>query len=145
MEELAIRIEERAEPTSIHRVEGIINDYNLSEMQSDYCPLTILLEDAAGRVVGGLHGKTEWGWLYVETLAIQEAYRDRGYGKRLLAMAEQEALARGCHDAYLDTFSFQARPFYEKLGYEVFAALENFGGHTKYFLRKKLGPREEPS
>jgi endonuclease/exonuclease/phosphatase (EEP) superfamily protein YafD len=38
------------------------------------------------------------------------------------------------------TFSFQARPFYEKFGYEVFATLEDYPpGHRKYFLRKALG------
>jgi GNAT superfamily N-acetyltransferase len=138
-EELAISLEEGAEPESARVVANIIYDYNRSVARSDYRPLTLLLKDTEGRVVGGLLGKTEWGWLHVGTLAIQEEYRGRGYGTKLLARAEREALARGCHDAYLDTFSFQARPFYEKLGYEVFGVLENFAEHTRFFLRKRLG------
>lgn len=39
--------------------------------------------------------------------------------------AELYAVERGCTNAFLDTFSFQARPFYEKLGYRVFGILEN--------------------
>ena len=38
-----------------------------------------------------------------------------------------------------DTFSFQARPFYEKLGYRVFGTLENHpSGHQHYLMTKKL-------
>ncbi len=140
MADLAISIEESADPGDIRRLDDIINQYNLSVMKSDYRPLTILLRNPHGEVVGGLHGKTEWGWLYVETLAIREEYRSGGYGTKLLEMAEQEALARGCHGVFLDTFSFQARPFYEERGYEVFGVLENFTRHTKYFMRKKLDP-----
>jgi hypothetical protein len=41
--------------------------------------------------------------------------------------------------AFLDTFSFQARPFYEKLGYHVFGMLENHpAGHQHYFMTKQL-------
>jgi hypothetical protein len=53
--------------------------------------------------------------------------------------AELYAVERGCTDAFLDTFSFQARPFYEKLGYHVFGTLENYPtGHQHYFMTKQL-------
>ncbi len=53
--------------------------------------------------------------------------------------AEDYARMRGCHSAHLDTHTWQARPFYEKRGYEVFATLDDFPpGHQKFFLRKKL-------
>jgi GNAT superfamily N-acetyltransferase len=37
----------------------------------------------------------------------------RGFGKELMKRAVTYAIERGCTDAYLDTFSFQTRPFYE--------------------------------
>ena len=41
----------------------------------------------------------------------------------------------------LDKFSFQARGFYEKLGYAVFGALEDYPiGHSRMFLRKTIAP-----
>ena len=64
----------------------------------------------------------------------------QGTGRRILIAAEEEALRRGCRYAWLDTFSFQARGFYEKLGYSVFGTLEDYpAGHSRYFLRKTLG------
>jgi hypothetical protein len=54
-------------------------------------------------------------------------------------MVENEAVKLECKYAYLDTFSFEARPFYEKHGYELFATLDNYPeGYSKHFLKKKL-------
>jgi ribosomal protein S18 acetylase RimI-like enzyme len=51
--------------------------------------------------------------------------------------AEAEAIHRGCRGAWLDTFSFQARGFYERLGYSIFGTIENFPpGHRRFFLKK---------
>jgi GNAT superfamily N-acetyltransferase len=141
VDELVIAVEEKPDANSVEQVREIIYQYNSSVMKSDYQPLTILLRNAQGEVVGGLLAQTEWGWLFVKTLAIEDGRRGRGYGTKLLAMAEEEARARGCHDAYLDTFSFQARPFYERRGYRVFGELENFTAHTRYFMRKELEER----
>jgi hypothetical protein len=56
-----------------------------------------------------------------------------------MSRAESEAVARGCHGAWLDTFEFQARPFYERLGYVCFGELEDYPvGSARYFMRKLL-------
>ena len=59
-------------------------------------------------------------WLYIAELAVREPFRGHGYGTKLLSRAEQYALERSCSNAWLFTFSFQARPFYERLGYQLF-------------------------
>lgn len=70
---------------------------------------------------------------------VHAELRGRGLGRHLMEMAEQEGRRLGCHGAYLDTFSFQARPFYERCGYEVFGVLERFPDeHQRYFMRKRL-------
>jgi predicted acetyltransferase len=72
--------------------------------------------------------------------------RRGGYGSKLLATAEQYALEKGCHNAWLTTASFQARPFYEKFGYELFATLDEFPpGHKLYFLKKQLTAQRPPA
>ena len=107
--------------------------------QPDYYPIAFLLKDDAGEVVGGLLGDVWGGWLHVTYLWVARPLRQQGWASRLIDKAERYAIARGAHDACLETFSFQARPQYEKLGYEVFGQLDEYPpGHTKYFLRKKL-------
>jgi len=53
--------------------------------------------------------------------------------------AERIARERGYLGIYLDTYDFQARPFYIKLGYEQFGELEG-DAHTprRFFLKKVL-------
>jgi GNAT superfamily N-acetyltransferase len=105
----------------------------------EYRPVNVLLRDDRERVVGGLIGATVWGWLEVKQLWVSDDHRGQGHGTRLLQMAEQEARRRGCHHALLDTFDFQAREFYEALGYRAFGGLVDFPrGHSRFFLQKTL-------
>jgi GNAT superfamily N-acetyltransferase len=100
--------------------------------------LIITLEDA-GAIVGGLWGRTAYDWLFVELLLVPERLRGRGLGSELMRRAEDEARARGCHSAWLDTFEFQARGFYERLGYSCFGELPDFpAGFSRYFMKKAL-------
>jgi GNAT superfamily N-acetyltransferase len=100
-------------------------------------PLAIFLRDET-RIVAGLAGETYCGWLHVKYLWVSEGLRGRGVGRELMVRAEVLARERGCHSAYLDTFSFQARGFYEKLGYEEFGRLDYPPDHHKHFMRKGL-------
>ncbi len=106
---------------------------------SNYRGLTVTIEDTEKAILGGLYGKTAYGWLFTELLMVPEPLRGRGIGTQLIQMAEQEALARGCHSAWLDTFEFQAKEFYEKFGYVVFGELPNFPDKfSRFFMKKSL-------
>lgn len=77
--------------------------------------------------------------LYVHVLYVDEKYRKRGLGSRLLKKAEEDAKAKGAKLVHLDTFDFQAKDFYLKHGYEIFGTLEDCPkGHNRYYLRKNL-------
>lgn len=107
--------------------------------RSDYYPCKIFLKGEKGETLGGLLGYLWSDWLFVSILWVDEALRGQGHATRLMDAAEDYARQRGCHSAHLDTHTWQARPFYEKRGYEVFATLDNFPpGHQKFFLRKSL-------
>ncbi|MHB1282723.1 MAG: GNAT family N-acetyltransferase [Metallibacterium scheffleri] len=101
--------------------------------------LLVTVRDNQGTVVGGLLGATYLGWLQVQAVWLPETLRGLDYGTKLMAVAEQEALRRGCPRVFLETLSFQALPFYEKLGYTVFSRLPDFPvGGTRYALTKNL-------
>lgn len=104
-----------------------------------HAPIAVYVRDEGGDVVGGLEGRTSYGWLIVELVFLPEACRRQGFGSRVLREAEAEAVRRGCLSARLDTASFQARGFYERSGYCVFGELPlRFGGHRLFFMHKDL-------
>jgi len=106
---------------------------------SYYSPLAIFLKDDRGAVLGGALGHVWGGWLDLESLWVIEPFRGQGYGGKLLKAAEDEARAQGCHGVFLTTFSFQAKPFYEKCGYEVVVDIPDYPrGHTYHVLKKSL-------
>jgi len=101
--------------------------------------LAITLTDPAGKIVGGLWGKTVYDWLFVDYLVVPPSMRGQKFGSKLMSTAERIALDRGCVGSWLTTFPFQARGFYERLGYEMFGRLENSPGENiRIFLRKRL-------
>ena len=107
---------------------------------AEYSDLSLVARDDGGAVVAAALGETGRGWLHVSVVWVDERSRGRRLGTRLVAAMEAEAVRRGCHGAYLDTFSYQARPFYEKLGYEVFGTLDDYPpGHQRFYMRKRLG------
>jgi predicted N-acetyltransferase YhbS len=81
------------------------------------------------------------GWLFIAALWVNEANRGGGIGTALMQEAEKEARHRGCTGIFLDTYSFQARPFYERLGFSVFGELRDCpAGEIRYYLSKLLAP-----
>jgi GNAT superfamily N-acetyltransferase len=104
-------------------------------------PLAVFIRND-GEVVAGLAGETYCGWLFIKYLWVSEDLRWRGVGRELMARAEARARDRGYHSAWVDTFSFQAPGFYQKLGYEEFGRLDYPPDHQRHFLRKRLSPPE---
>jgi GNAT superfamily N-acetyltransferase len=102
-------------------------------------PLHCFLRSKNGEIVGGALGNT-WGrWLRVSHLWVDTALRGQGLAMRLMDAIEGAAIRRGSIDAFLDVFSFNARPLYEKLRYRVFAELPNHPvGHHRYSMAKRL-------
>jgi GNAT superfamily N-acetyltransferase len=107
-------------------------------------PFALALEDDGGNAIGGVTGYSRWGWLFLASVAVPAELRGQGWGRRLIAAAETTAAQRGCRYVWFDTYSFQARPFYEKLSYQVFGQLPDHPpGHTRFFMFKTL--RSDPT
>lgn len=101
--------------------------------------LAVVARNHAGTITAGVSGYTAWGWLYVQWLWLDAAHRGQGLAGQMLAAAEAEARARGCHGSYIDTFSPVALRVYQRAGYRPFGALPDFPkGRTRTFLQKPL-------
>ncbi len=99
----------------------------------------LLKNPETGLVVGGLVAQSRWGSFQIDMIVVPDEARGQGLGSQLLSLAEKEARRRGCHHMWLDTYAFQARAFYKRLGFEVFGQLdgpEPF--YPRYFMRKLI-------
>ena len=84
-------------------------------------------------------GQCAYEWLHIEAVVVPEDARGKGLGRALMQQAEAIAASHGCTGTWLGTLAFQARGFYEKLGYSLFGELENFpSGDSYFFMRKEL-------
>lgn len=121
----------------------MLNAYNETKAGPlNYERMFFSVRDAEDALIGGLIGATYWGWLFVSVLFVDARCRGTGVGAELLARAEALAVERGATHAYLDTFSFQAEPFYARRGYEPFGRLSDFPqGHGRAWMRKALRAR----
>lgn len=89
--------------------------------------------------MGGLWAQSRWGGFHIDMLVVPESLRGKGIGTRLMEAAEREARKRNCSHMWLDTYDFQARRFYERLGFEVFGQLEGPPPiYPRFFMRKLL-------
>lgn len=119
-----------------------LSDFNRTALMPDLEieDVAIVIRHGESReILGGLWGRTGWEWLTIEYVFVPEDLRGQGLATRLIAMAEDEAAARGCHSAWLDTLNRDALKLYERLGYERFGELTDFPkGGSRFFLQKKL-------
>ena len=101
--------------------------------------LALLLTDEAGQVTGGLTARYGYQWMGIELLFVPEAERGKRVGTQLMQQAEAIARDNKLTGIWLDTFAFQARGFYEKLGFSLFGEITDYPNiHSRYFMQKRL-------
>jgi GNAT superfamily N-acetyltransferase len=134
-----IEIDENPNPDDFRLVLEGVRKFNREQTGNERPrPVACFLRQD-GRIVGGVQGNL-WGRsMHIDVLWVDELHRGEGYGAKLMAAVEEYAAARDHPLVYLETTSFQALPFYRKLGYEVFGELPEISrGHSLFFLRKEL-------
>ena len=137
---MKIRITNDGAEKDINEIYTLIKDYNLSHREpSENVPLGIYYENDQGEKQAGLVGETFGNWLCIHYLFVAEQLRGQGVGKKLIESAEETAKKRGSKYAFVDTFSFQAPGFYEKLGFKEVFALKNYPyTEARYYYTKEL-------
>lgn len=108
--------------------------------------MTFHIKDEQGQLLAGANGYNHWNYFFIAHLWVSDKLRGQGVGSRLMKKIETEAVSLGCSHLWLDTFSFQAAKFYEKLGYARVGQLEDYPkGHQRFFYSKELGKQGEAS
>jgi len=148
MESLRLR---RSARKDSERIDELIDEYyfglvpvleGFSKKEELVCKKIV---DKEGNIIAGCSGYVfYWGCMYIDDMWVDEKYRRQGLGSVALQAVESEAERKGCHVLWVGTWDFQARPYYEKHGYEVFATLKDCPvGHEDYQLAKYLN-RKQP-
>ena len=123
------------------RLDAGLDAYNLQTLgMDDRRKITVRADDPAGELIGGLRGWT-WGTCAgISMLWVREDARRDGWGRRLVAAAEQVARERGCVQVVVSSFTFQAPDFYERCGYVETGRTEGIprDGVADVHLRKRL-------
>ena len=133
-------VDENPADADVHFLDDRINEFNLATTGiTDGRVISFLVRDEHGEIVAGLYGWTWGGACEIRYLWVRDDLRQQEYGKALMESAEREALARGCSQIVLDTHSFQAPGFYQRLGFRIIGTHPDYPrGHRKHYLRKRL-------
>jgi len=122
-----------------------LHAFNLAQLGEEiisiYFKVLVIAKDQEGSIIGGIHGELYWEWLHIDTLWVDEQYREQGIGSDLLKQIEASAVSKGFYGCHLETTDFQAMEFYRKNGYEIFGELDGKPkGHTWFYMKKRLSP-----
>ena len=117
-----------------------MNTYNKSKIGPySILPFTIFIKAQDTKIIAGLNGDIFGTVCRVDCFWVEEKRRYQGLGTKLLQELEKFAISKKCKILQLYTAEFQAREFYEKIGFTTPAILENgFMGHREYIMRKML-------
>ena len=92
-----------------------------------------------GKIVGGAIGYVLYDWYYLDLLWIEDSYQHKSIGTSLIKRIEEYAKKEDLTGIRMETWNFQAKGFYEKMGYTMYAYIEDCPpGTIDYFFMKKL-------
>jgi GNAT superfamily N-acetyltransferase len=137
-EELRLTFEGEPSREEAGQINAALGNWNVEVTGlRDYAPANFFIRDADGAIRGGILAYV-WGrWLHVDTLWLADDLRGQGWGTKLLESAHDLGREKGATAAFLDTFDWQARPFYERLGYTLVAEVHGIPeGHSRYYMAK---------
>ena len=117
-----------------------IADFNWERWEvEERLPLAVQIKNEQGDVIAGAAARSFGDWLLLDTLWVSDELRGQNVGSKILAEVESLGKKRGCKRCLLDTLNFQAKPFYEKHGYQVQWVQQGYPKTgCKYFMVKEF-------
>lgn len=92
-----------------------------------------------GTLVGVVVIEVLWGALHIKHLYVEESHRAQRMGTRLMNVALVYGQQTQCPFAFVETMSFQALGFYQKMGFNLeFTRLGYKYDTSRHYLRKEL-------
>jgi GNAT superfamily N-acetyltransferase len=117
---------------------GLIRYNNEKMGKQKYKRLAVSLREKK-KIVGGIVGEVWMTVLFIQLFWIDERFRGKGVGTKLIRKIEDEARRFGAVRSYVDTMSVQAPGFYRACGYKAFGSINGYpDGVTRYWLTKTL-------
>lgn len=137
---MTIEVVENPDQSLLDFFTNKIAEYNWQNWEvSERKPLAVQMKNEQGDVIAGATARSFGDWLLLDYLWVSEELRGQNIGSKLLAHVEATGKSRGCVKCILDTLDFQAKPFYERHGYEVQWTQEGYPKTgCKYFMVKEL-------
>jgi len=143
---LMIQSAAEKEVTFIYNKIKECNEKNVPLMKGQLVePICRVIKDFEGNVIAGIIARiyNNFKSLDVSVMWVKEEFRKCSYGTMLLENIEKEALKKGVNFVHLGTLGFQAKDFYVKKGYEIFAVLDECALNNKvYYMKKRLNNME---
>ena len=139
MQQWNIESEEKTKPEDLRFLIGRLHDFNVTNSPTPFerKDVRLFIRDEAGEILGGFLGTVSLHCLIIQILWVEEPLRGGGMGRSLVERAMEIAMAHGAKQAIVETTSFQAPGFYEKLGFAIICEIPDcpIGAKTLLLLR----------
>jgi GNAT superfamily N-acetyltransferase len=100
--------------------------------------IRLVIKNPEGELIGGLSAWTTLQNLIFDAIWIEQEYRGRGLGTKLMLEMEKIARKNGCIASQASCFSFQAPGFFEKMGYKTLGISDGYPSpNREFYLVKK--------
>lgn len=141
MEDWTIHVEDQALPDDMRYVVRRLQEYNTenSPVPFERRDIRLFARNAAGEIVAGLLGSVHMHCLVIQIMWVSDEIRRHGLGRQLVEQAEQMAVESGARQSLVETTTFQAPGFYQRLGYQVICEIADCPvGSSSLLMRKPL-------
>lgn len=102
-------------------------------------PAAFIASDENGSFAGAVVVEIFWGALHVKYVYVQEEYRGAGIATKLMKRALSYGQENQCPFAFVETMSFQALSFYQKMGFKLEFTRSGYKHETSFhYLSKSI-------
>lgn len=109
-------------------------------------PYTIFITSDKNKIIAGAIGQIiEYARIgkscKISTIWVDENHRKKGLGKKIMDELTNYATNKNCKNVHLETYEWQAKPFYEKCGFSTVAIAPNvqkMKAMEQYYMMKTL-------